>query len=402
MNICVFSIVTVYHGIQGGMEIHEKIVTEELIKRGHRVTIISTRHPEGITFDEINGVKCYYLSDTVFGSDKKGWGPASLKKFLEIHQRDPFDLVWSQQNAAYFFAKSQPSTLNMPIVSRYAGTSFGNLRSVFNQTVSHWNGLMELCYEALLAFYYFCWVESPLLRKSRFIIAVSKELVESIQKLYRVDPRKIRLIHHGAETNYFKPDKNAKKVICEQYNINPEKKIILSLSTVSKQKGFHHALKAFKEVLKQRRDVVLMIGGDGDYLPHCKKLAQNLGVESSVVFTGLIPNEHTSLYYSGADIFIFPSIRIEGFARVLIEAMSCEKPVIATRIGGNPSVIEDYKDGLLINPGDIQALSSKILFLLSNTKDALRLAKNAREKAKKKFNLNKMINETIKVFEEAL
>jgi len=402
MNVCVFSIVTVYHGIQGGMEIHEKIVTEELVKRGHRVTIISTRHPKGIIFDEVNGVKFYYLPDTVFGSDKKGWGPASFKKFLELHQRDPFDLVWSQQNAAYYFAKCQPSTLNRPLVSRFAGTSFGNLKSVFNQTISHRKGWMELFYEALLALYYFSWVESPLLRRSRFIIAVSKELGESIQKLYRVDPNKIRLIHHGTETDSFKPDKNAKKRICEQYNISPERKIILSLSTVSKQKGFHHALKAFRQVLKKRRDVVFMIAGEGDYLLDCKKLAQNLGVESKVVFTGFIPHEHTSLYYAGADIFIFPSIRIEGFARVLIEAMSCKKPIIATRIGGNPSVIEDNKDGLLINPGDIRALSSKILFLLNNTKEAFRLAENGREKVKKNFNLNKMMDETIQVFKEAL
>jgi glycosyltransferase involved in cell wall biosynthesis len=76
--------------------------------------------------------------------------------------------------------------------------------------------------------------------------------------------------------------------------------------------------------------------------------------------------------------------------------------VITTRIGGNPSVIEENKDGLLINPGDIQSLSSKILYLLENSEEALCLAENARKKVEEEFNLKKMLNDTIQVFEEAL
>lgn len=387
MNICVFSIVTVYHGIVGGMEIHEKIVSEELVKRGHQVSIISTRHPKDIEFEERNGVKLYYVSDTVLGSDKRGWGPASFKKFMELHQRSPLDMVWSQQNAGYYFAKHRAQYMNIPLIPRFAGTSFGNVKSVFNQTISHRGGWSEFFYEFLLAFYYYFWVEFPLLKRSTFIIAVSKELAERIWKLYRVDRKKIKLVHHGTDPSFFKPDKNAKKRICEQYHLNPEKKIILFLSTVSKQKGFHHALKAFQQVVKERSNVVLMIVGDGGYLLDCKQLARDLEIESNVIFTGTVANEHIPLYYAATDIFIFPTIRSEGFPRVLIEAMSCKKPIITTRIGGNPSVIEENKDGLLINPGDIQSLSSKILYLLENSEEALRLAENARKKVEEEFSL---------------
>jgi glycosyltransferase involved in cell wall biosynthesis len=76
--------------------------------------------------------------------------------------------------------------------------------------------------------------------------------------------------------------------------------------------------------------------------------------------------------------------------------------IISTRIGWNPSVIEENKDGLLINSGDIQSLSSKILYLLENSEEALRLAENVRKKVEEKFNLKKMLNDTIQVFVEAL
>ena len=131
-------------------------------------------------------------------------------------------------------------------------------------------------------------------------------------------------------------------------------------------------------------------------------MAHQFDIQNNVIFAGHISNEEIFRFYNASDIFLFPTLRVEAFGRVLIEAMSCKKPIIASRIGGIPSIIDDGENGLLFTPGNIEELIDKILFLLQNETFANKLATNAREKAVKKFSLEKMIEETIKVFELAI
>ena len=78
--------------------------------------------------------------------------------------------------------------------------------------------------------------------------------------------------------------------------------------------------------------------------------------------------------------------------------MACEKPVIASRIGGVPSVISDGEDGLMVSPGDVKDLAEKTLYLLSNPHIAGKLASRARKKVEDKFSVNKMVDDTIGIF----
>ena len=96
MNICFFSLVTCWHGVKGGMEIHGKILCEGLIKRGHEVTVISARHPADKEYEEVNGIKIYYLIETGFSTYWKKWGKESLKKFDQLNRMKYFDIVLSQ------------------------------------------------------------------------------------------------------------------------------------------------------------------------------------------------------------------------------------------------------------------------------------------------------------------
>lgn len=77
-----FPNVTLWHGIKGGMEIHGKLMSEGLVKKGHKVSVISTRHSE-----DKGGVKIYYLKNTVFGSRMINWGRESVKKILDLHRK---------------------------------------------------------------------------------------------------------------------------------------------------------------------------------------------------------------------------------------------------------------------------------------------------------------------------
>jgi len=384
------------------MEIHGKLLCEGLVKRGHEVTIISTKHPSNLDYEEKNGISINYLKNTVSGSKRKNWSRTGLKKFLELNDKRPFDIILSQQSSAYGFPRSLLKKSKIPLVTRVAGTQLDMLMSVYNQTLNHKRGFFGLFKELLRTFYHYFLVELPLYHKSTELIVVSHHLADSLKKFYFVNQKKINLVFHGTNTELFKPDERSRDSIRNKYNISADSKVLLIASTVSRQKGFDLALKAFKKVFQVHPNAKLLVVGEGDYLEDLKNLAYQLGMQSSVIFTGHVANEEMFRFYNASDIFLFPTLRVEGFPRVLIEAMSCRKPIVVSRIGGILSIIDDGKNGLLITPGNTDELINKITFLLENEDFADRLAGNAREQAVRIFSLEKMLEETIKVLEMAV
>ena len=401
MNICLFSIVNYWHGAYGGMEVHGKLLSEGLVERGHGVTIISTRHPEGKEYEEREGVKLYYLKNTTFGSQRKGWKKENLKKFLELDKKDHFDLFCCQQPiiSTKLIKNKKRRIPSVVIMQGHEGVM---LISELRQTLSHKRGFSQL-FKHLSSFlyYHFVW-EEPFLIKCNAIIAASNEVASSIQRWFFVNDKKIHIVYNGVDIDLFRPSDTERMEIRKALSIGDDEKLILFYSFVTKQKGLHLLIKALPEICKKMDRVRLMVVGDGDYFKEAKELAEKLGVEKDVVFAGYIPHQHTPKYINASDLFILPTIRQEGLPFVLLEVMSCQKPVIISRIGGIPSVIDDGVDGILITPGNIRELVDKTIYLLENKSFSDEIAKNARQKVIEKFSLDKMIEDTIKVFEIAI
>jgi glycosyltransferase involved in cell wall biosynthesis len=401
MNICIFSIVTYWHGAHGGMEVHGKLLSEGLVKKGHEVTIISTRHPEGKEYEEREGVKLYYLKNTTFGSQRKGWEKESIKKFFELDKKDYFDLVYCQQPiiSTRLIKDKKRKIPSVVIMQGHEGVM---LLSELRQTLSHKKGFGRLLKHFSSFLYYHFVREEPFLIKCDAIIAASNEVASSIKRWFFVNYKKIYTVYNGVDINIFRPFDTERMEIRKAHSIDDDEKLILFYSFVTKQKGLHLLIKALPEICKKMDRVKLMVVGDGDYFKEAKELAEKLGVEKDVVFAGHIPHQHTPKYINASDLFILPTIRQEGLPFVLLEVMSCQKPVIISRIGGILSVIDDGVDGILITPGNIRELVEKTTYLLKNKSISDEIAKNARQKVIEKFSLDKMIEDTIKVFEIAI
>ena len=95
-------------------------------------------------------------------------------------------------------------------------------------------------------------------------------------------------------------------------------------------------------------------------------------------------------------------MRMEGLPLVVLEAMACGKPLITTRIGGIPTAVKNYVNGILISPGDLMGLKKSILEVLNQPELARKLAKNARKSVLENFSLDKMVERTIRVYEDLL
>ncbi|OHB86799.1 MAG: hypothetical protein A3D13_09725 [Planctomycetes bacterium RIFCSPHIGHO2_02_FULL_40_12] len=401
MNICCFSIVTYWHGIKGGLEVHGKLLCERLVEMGHNVTIISTNHPEKTEFEERKGIKLYYLQNTIFGSKRRGWKTASIKKFIELDKIHNFDVIFSMSASISRGLIAAVRKRKSPLIIISEGPEITFLISEFNQVLYHGSGFRNLT-KIFLAFlyYYFFWEFA--FRKCDAVITVSREMTNTIKKWHFVGKEKIFTVNNCAETNRFYPDQTQRERTRKELAITDKEKVLLFFSSITKQKGAHLLIKALQGILKTDDQVKLMVVGDGDYLSGAKQLVKLLGLETHVIFTGFASREKAPHYINASDIFILPTLRMEGMPFSVLEAMACQKPVIASRIGGILSIIDDGVDGLLIPPGDIPELIRKTLFLLNNKNFAGKLAKNAREKIIQKFSVDNMAEETVKIFESAM
>ncbi len=107
-----------------------------------------------------------------------------------------------------------------------------------------------------------------------------------------------------------------------------------------------------------------------------------MGLEKNISFEGFVEYDRITSYYVSTSIVLFPSIWPEPFGRISVEAMASGKPVIATRVGGIPEVVEHGRTGLLVEPGNSRQIAEAVLYLLENKDIAKKMGANGIEEAK--------------------
>jgi glycosyltransferase involved in cell wall biosynthesis len=160
-------------------------------------------------------------------------------------------------------------------------------------------------------------------------------------------------------------------------------------------KGFEYLIDATKYLIDNGLNLATVIIGQG---PEQKRLADWVSqnrLEKNVYLTGRI-NEAAKLL-PAFDIYVCSSLK-EGLSYTLIEAMQAGVPVVATRVGGNPELVEENKTGLLVEPANAEKLANAIIKLLGDSKLQQEFSRNATKKAQEEFSLEKMVNNTKQVY----
>ena len=194
------------------------------------------------------------------------------------------------------------------------------------------------------------------------VIAVSDSLRRTVGDDYGADKGKMTVIPNGVDVTSFAP--MPQREAQNRLGLRGDSSKILYVGAITTSKGIDYLLTAFKLLRNRRTGVELVLVGQGDYQNGARLLAEELGIAGSVTFAGQRPNEEIPLWMNACDLLILPSLA-EGFGVVLIEAMACGKPVIATTCGG-PEDIVTPQTGILVPPADEVALSQALSEALSN------------------------------------
>ena len=235
------------------------------------------------------------------------------------------------------------------------------------------------------------WFWSILARQS--IIKKTVFISQAQQSLFQVPDYKSTIIYNGIDTQEFRMNGITKK-LRQEFNVSSAAIILGVTGRLLPKKGYVSFLKAGKLAIDRCRDKqikLVIIGGafsrnQENYLLQLKKQAEELDIVNHVVFTGF--QKDIKSYVTDLDILVVPSIWDEPFGRTALEGMALGLPVIATRVGGLPEVIEDGSSGLLFEKNDIEAMAQAMVRLIRSPDLRQQMGLRGRSLAETKFNID--------------
>lgn len=229
------------------------------------------------------------------------------------------------------------------------------------------------------------------IQRSDSVSAVSKYLRDETIRVFDVD-RPIEVIGNFVDTSVFvpRPDLRAHNPLA-----GPGVPLLMHASNFRPVKNVEKVVEVFAAVRAQR-DCRLAMVGDGPEVQPARQLARDLGVEADVHFLG--NQDSTEELLAMCDVLLLPS-ETESFGLVALEAMSCAVPVVASRRGGIPEVIDDGETGLLFEPDDVAGMSAAILGLLEEPERARKMGERGREVARERFCISCVIHQYTDLYE---
>lgn len=162
-------------------------------------------------------------------------------------------------------------------------------------------------------------------------------------------------------------------------------------------KGQQHFIQAATAVLADRPDTTFVVAGTGNQQARLEELATKLEIEDKVRFLGFVDDVPALL--TSLDLVVIPSLA-EGFGLIAAEALALEVPVVATRVGGLPEVVQDHATGLLVNPADEADLARGIVWMLNHPHEAKEMAQKGSHYVRQHFSSQGMAKHTKRLYME--
>lgn len=354
----------------GGIGSFIKTFATQLVKNGHKVSIIGIGYSE---IDEIyseDGVSIFRL------------GPVKLKglswflnsgkinrKISELHKENPINIIESTETGLAFIKRLNGIKY---IIRLHGGHHF--FAEAENRGINKWKGFQE----------------KRSFKKADAFIGVSNFVIKHTSQYLSFQGKPVITIYNSVNFELFKP---------QQHKYNSENNLVFA-GTVSDKKGIRQLLAAMPIITNSFPKVELhifgrdsKINGNESYINTIKKQFPT-DTFNNIIFEGPVNLNDMPSVYQIAEICIFPS-HMETMGLVAAEAMAMEKPVIFTTSGPGPEVIKDGITGLLCNPLNPADIAEKVIYLLTYKDKAIELSRNARIDVLERFNSNNLLEKNI-------
>jgi glycosyltransferase involved in cell wall biosynthesis len=338
----------------GNVAYHNALVLHE---GGHDVTVLTAEQPDGRTF--ATPFTTHYLP-AVFRLGNAPLTP-SLLRYLKradvIHLHYPY--IFGAE-----FAWIAGKLRNIPLVLTY------------HNQLQETQPVKKMLFNLYNAF-----SEPVLLHSARKVLAVTQGHFASLHPKFAIKAT-VSELPNGVDTTYFRPTQTNLRETLGTPADKPVALFVGALDQAHRFKNVDGLLRAFTNLTT---DAELWIIGDGDLRSSLETLARQLELDQRVRFLGKRSPAELPPFYSAADVVVLPSTRVESFGLVLIEAMACATPVIASALPGVKSLVRDGVDGWLSYPDDHAHLSKVLSEAFSNRERSKTMGQAGREKVLRNY-----------------
>lgn len=367
----------VYYPTPGGVSEHIYNFAKNMRSKGHKVVIAAPKIPgkkysPEHDFDVVRTGKALpFRANKSLAKVSVGW--RIYWEIKDIIRSENWDVIHTHG----------PFAPVMPIL----GQKFECRASLLQEHVTAKIATFHASYRKVLPYEIFkSYLRKPF-SKIDGLIAVSEEAKESVKTYFDGN---FRIIPNGVDSGFFRPGiPRVEKFKESDFNI-------FFAGRFDPRKGVNYLVKSFYFINKFVPNAKLWIGGGDKYrklgldLIMNRLKSKNPDLSSKVEYLKFIPYGELPRYFASADIFCSPAIGGESFGIVLIEAMSCGTPVVASNIPGYREVVSDKKDGLMFAPKNIKDLATKIIEMAKNPAMRKEMGEKGRKKVLEKYSWEKV------------
>jgi len=355
----------------GGIEVHVEAVVKGLLKKGFEFFLVTRLLPNEKAVEH-EGALHIYRVPSLHGRLLRTFTFNLSAFFLSIYliAKHDLQLIHANDFTSGFFGGLLKLLFKRPFL--LSAPTFGSRQL-------EWPSFVR---PILLAFEKFSLITSD------FVFFFVPSDIEYVRLRYGVPPTKLGFLGNGVDVARFDRDR-AVGFSMERIGLSEDAKLVIFVGRLTRSKGLEYLIRAFRKIVEETNSVLLIVG-DGAERAHLQRLVEEVKLGGHVVFLGRRLDVEDLLKI--ADVFVLPSV-YEGFPISLIEAMAARKPVVATKVGAIPFIIENGVDGLLVELGNVDQLSHAILKILSNDELHERLSEAAYRKVGERYSWEKICEE---------
>jgi len=360
----------------GGVESHVRSLSQELARRGHEVTVVTSRHDPSLPPEEtMDGFRVLRVKPRLILMH-----PPITPRMRGVLRSVPVDVV---------HAHSPP-----PLASHYAGV-VASERDIPYVVTYHCDVDLPSAFGSAVESVYRRSLGASTLRNADRVIVTTRTYAATSRAMWRYNPT---VIPNAVDHQRFRPDVDGSGIRAK-LGIPKDVLVVLLVGRIVPHKGIEH----FVEAARYAPEARFLVAGEGSLREPMKRLAASMGVSDRVRFVGRVSEARLPEVYAACDVFVLPSVsRLEAFGIVALEAMATAKPVIVADIPGVREMIVDGVDGLLADPVNSLDLADKIRRLLADPDARRAMGQRGREKVLESFGIERVTDQIEAVYRGVL
>lgn len=374
-------------------------IARGLVKRGHKVTVISWRNKNRLAFLERDGVRAFFLGENS-NSSVEDFPSMVLHKFQQLHRTDKFHLLHSLDDSGFQVGRLRKN-FGVAVVYDVDATMMSQVYSILGMGQETLGSLIKTSLAVAYTFLKsYLQHDRKILKTADAVFVHSPQQRLILERYYVYPDQRIFLVPFGVEVEDLSPREKSEELM-KKIGMPVNSQVVVTATDMSEFGEIRNLLWAFERVAIKKPMARLIIVGHGPLKKEIEFEVLRLALGSRVVFAGDVPAWQLTDYIALADVFVNLSARSSGVEQSLLQAMAQKKIIVGSEVSPLSNVVEDGIDGFLIRPADTFTLSELLFQIFNGQIQPAEMGDRARQKVMNLFDSEKMLAQTLLAYTQA-